>query len=118
MSNNGFYWLCKVLKWSTKLSWFLMMLIILLIPFAFIMADEKPWAGLLGFTAYVGWFAMNFRGKNSFIKGERVCRGTLGTTGVMFPLWQNIVFWFLYISMEFLMAGVAISAFAKAIWPS
>lgn len=118
MTDKEFDWFCKVLKWSTNLSLALIVLIILLIPFAFFVADEKPWPGLLGFVIFIGWFYLNIKGKSRLMAEERVSRGTWGVTGVMFPLWQNIIFWFLYISMELLMAGIAISIFAKAIWSS
>lgn len=118
MSNNEFYWFCRVLKWSTNFSLILVVLCLILLPFAFFMADEIPWTDFLVFVVFVGWFYMNFKDKSRFIVRDRVCRGTLGVTGVMFPLWQNIVFWFLYILMELTMAGVAISVFAKSILPS
>jgi hypothetical protein len=117
MSDKEFYWFCRLLRWTTNLSLALIVLILLLIPFAFFMAEEKLWTGFLGFFVFIGWFYMNFKDKTRLMRAERVYRGINGTTGVMFPLWQNVVFWFLYIFMELLMAGIAISVFSKAIWP-
>jgi hypothetical protein len=118
MTDKEFDWFCKVLKCSTNLSLMLLVVVVILLPFAFFMADEKPWTGLLGFFIFIGWFYLNFKGKSRLMVQERVSRGTWGVTGVMFPLWQNIIFWLLYISMELLMAGGTISIFAKAIWPN
>ena len=118
MSNNEFYWLCKVLKWSTKLLLMLMVLIVLLIPFAFIMADEKPWTGLWVFVIFIFCFVMISKDIKKFIAGDKADLGIYGSASVEYPLWQNILFWFFYLFMEIALASGIISAFAKAIWPS
>ena len=118
MTEKQFLIFCRVLNWSTNLSFTLMMFFLALMPFVFFIADDKPWVGVFAFIVFVGGVYNNYGDKKKFIAGEKVSKGHHGTTGVMFPLWQNIAFWFLYISMEFLMAGVAISVFAKAILSS
>lgn len=118
MNDKEFHVFCRVLKFSTNVSLFLMLIVVVLMPFSFVVADNKPWVGLFAFLIFVLGFYNNHEDKKKFIAGERVSKGHHGITGVMFSLWQNIAFWFLYISMELLMAGMAISILAKAIWPN
>lgn len=117
MSDKEFHWFCRVLNWSTFFSLILMASILLLMLFVFFVLNEMSLVAFLGAAGFVFIFYINWSDKEKLMCGERVCRGTNGVTGVMFPLWQNIVFWFLYLFMELLMAGIAISIFAKAIWP-
>jgi hypothetical protein len=118
MTDKEFDWFCKVLKWSTNLSLTLIVLIILLIPFAFFMADEKPWSGLLGFVIFIFCFLMISKDKNKFIKGDKADLGIYGSGSIEYPLWQNVVFWFFYLLMEVAVAGGTIGIFVKAIWSS
>jgi len=117
MNDKEFYWFCRVLKWTTIFSLILMTSILFLMLFALFSLNEMPLLAFWGVVGFVFIFYINWSDKGKLICGERVCRGINGTTGVMFPLWQNVVFWFLYIFMELLMAGIAISVFSKAIWP-
>lgn len=117
MNDKEFYWLCKVLKWSTTLSLTLLVLVAILIPFAFIMADEKPWTGFLGFIVFMFCFGMISKDKNKFIGGNKADLGIYGSASVEYPLWQNVLFWFFYLLMEISVIGGVIAIFAKAIWP-
>lgn len=116
MNEKEFYWFCRCLNWTTKASLALMLVALALMPFAFFVADDKPWLGIFGFLVFVLAFHNNRKDKVKFIAGEEVSKGYHGTTGVKFPLWHNIISWLLYTSMELLMAGGTISIFAKAIW--
>jgi hypothetical protein len=118
MNEKEFYWFCNFLNWSTKVSLALMLVASVLMPFAFFVADDKPWLGIFGFIVFVFAFYNNRKDKVKFIAGEEVSKGYHGTTGVMFSLWVNIWCWFFYILIEMTMIAVSIGIFLKAIWPS
>jgi hypothetical protein len=116
MNDKEFYWFCRVLKWSTTLSLTLLVLAVILIPFSFMMADEKPWTGLLGFVVFIFCFWMIFKDKNKFIGGDKADLGIYGSASVEYPLWKNILFWFFYLLMEIAVIGGVIANFVKVIW--